>query len=94
MGERKLAAVEAVAAACQEGVAAMAGPSDEPMRMQTPGGVFSARWDERGSATALGQLAFFAEYLEATGLFEHWLKRSRMKRRHRSRGSSSMFAPV
>ena len=37
--------------------------------------MFSARWDERGSATALGQLAFFAEYLEATGLFEHWLKR-------------------
>ena len=43
--------------------------------IQTPGGVFSARWDERGSATALGQLAFFAEYLEATGLFERWLKR-------------------
>ena len=44
------------------------------MRVRTPGGVFSVRWDERGSATALGQLAFFAEYLEATGLFEGWLK--------------------
>jgi len=28
----------------------------------------------KGSATALGQLAFFAEYLEATGLFEAWRK--------------------
>jgi len=36
--------------------------------------VFAVRWDERGSATALGQLAFFAEYLQATGLFEGWLK--------------------
>ena len=44
------------------------------MRVQTPGGVFCVRWDERGSATALGQLAFFAEYLEATGLFDAWLK--------------------
>jgi hypothetical protein len=48
----------------------MVEPVDEAMRVQTPGGVFSVRWDGRGSATALGQLAFFAEYLEATGLFE------------------------
>jgi hypothetical protein len=27
-----------------------------------------------GSATALGQLTFFAEHLEATGLFEPWLQ--------------------
>jgi len=44
------------------------------MRVHTPGGVFSVRWDEPGSATALGQLAFFAEYLEASGLFEAWIK--------------------
>ena len=42
------------------------------MRVHTPGGVFAVRWDERGSATALGQMAFFAEYLQATGLFEGW----------------------
>ena len=47
---------------------------DDSMQVRTPGGVFSVRWDQRGSATALGQLAFFAEYLEATGLFERWLK--------------------
>jgi len=77
MGERKLApvnAMKAVAAACQETIKATAEAADEAMRVQTPGGVFSVRWDERGSATALGQLAFFAEYLEATGLFEGWLK--------------------
>jgi hypothetical protein len=77
MGERKSAPVEAmraVAAACQESMNAVAEAADRSMRVHTPGGVFSVRWDERGSATALGQLAFFAEYLEATGLFERWLK--------------------
>jgi hypothetical protein len=48
--------------------------SQEAMRVRTPGGVFTVRWDERGSATAMGQLAFFAEYLETTGLFDAWLK--------------------
>lgn len=77
MGERELAAVEAlkaVAAACQEAIKATVEASDEGMRVQAPGGLFTVRWDERGSATALGQLAFFAEYLETTGLFEAWLK--------------------
>ena len=76
MGERKLApvkAMKAVAAACQEAIHTTLKPVDEAMRVHTPGGVFSVRWDERGSATALGQLAFFAEYLQATGLFERWL---------------------
>jgi hypothetical protein len=75
MGERNLApvrAMKAVAAACQETIGTMIEPVDEAMQVRTPGGVFSVRWDERGSATALGQMAFFAEYLEATGLFERW----------------------
>ena len=75
MGERELApvrAVKAVAAACQEAVITRVEPVDEGMRVNTPGGVFTVRWDARGSATALGQLAFFAEYLEVTGLFERW----------------------
>ena len=77
MGERKLApvkAMKAVAAACQEARDTLVEAAGEAMRVNTPGGVFSVRWDQRGSATALGQLAFFAEYLEATGLFERWLK--------------------
>jgi hypothetical protein len=43
------------------------------LRLSTPGGRFQVRWDEGGSATALGQLAFFAEFLEVTGLFERWM---------------------
>ena len=77
MGERKLAgsaAVKAIAAARPETINTMVESSNEAMRVQTPGGVFSVRWDERGSATALGQLAFFAEYLETSGLFEAWLE--------------------
>ena len=39
------------------------------LRLNTPGGRFQVRWDEGGSATALGQLAFLAEFLEFSGLF-------------------------
>ena len=42
------------------------------LRVATPGGRFQVRWDEGGSATALGQLAFFAEFLEVSGLFARW----------------------
>lgn len=45
----------------------------EVHRVTTPGGQFQVRWDEGGSATALGQLAFFAEFLEVSGLFERWV---------------------
>ena len=75
MGEQDLVIgepVTAVAAACREVVKASVAAADEAMRVQTPGGVFTVRWDTRGSATALGQLAYFAEYLETTGLFERW----------------------
>ncbi|MHB8823743.1 MAG: hypothetical protein ACYC5T_02795 [Thiobacillus sp.] len=43
------------------------------LRVATPGGRFQVRWDEGGSATALGQLAFFAEFLEVSGLFARWM---------------------
>lgn len=46
----------------------------EVHRVTTPGGQFQVRWDEGGSATALGQLAFFAEFLEVSGLFERWVE--------------------
>lgn len=42
------------------------------LRVSTPGGRFQVRWDENGSASALGQLAFFAEFLDTSGLFERW----------------------
>ncbi len=44
------------------------------LRVSTPGGRFQVRWGEGGSASALGQLAFFAEFLEVSGLFEHWVE--------------------
>lgn len=44
------------------------------LRVSTPGGRFQVRWDDDGSATALGQLAFFAEFLEVSGLFERWVE--------------------
>lgn len=43
------------------------------LRVATPGGRFHVRWDEGGSATALGQLPFFAEFLEVSGLFARWM---------------------
>lgn len=46
----------------------------EELRVATPGGRFHVRWDEGGSATALGQLAFFAEYLDVSGLFARWVE--------------------
>jgi len=77
MGERKFApakAMKAVAAACQETINTMVESAEEAMQVRTPGGVFKVRWDRRGSATSLGQMAFFGEYLEDTGLFERWVK--------------------
>jgi hypothetical protein len=59
-------------------VSAVQGVVAEQMRqagdlsIATPGGRFQVRWDEGGSATALGQLAFFAEFLEVSGLFDRW----------------------
>ena len=60
MGVRKFAPIE------------MMNAIDEAMSVNTPRGKHTLRRDDRGSATALGQLAFVAEYLEATGLFERW----------------------
>lgn len=71
MGEAEFeskALVEAVRGALSE----VSAPPGE-VSIGTPGGRFQVRWDEGGSATALGQLAFFAEFLEASGLFERWV---------------------
>lgn len=39
-----------------------------PMTVVTPGGRIQVQWDKKANATAMGQLAFFAEFLETTGL--------------------------
>ena len=74
MGEQKFALKPLAEAAEQALVAAVGSGVGEDMRVITPGGVFHVRWDSRGGATAMGQLPFFAEYLNATGLFEDWLE--------------------
>lgn len=48
------------------------------LRVDTPGGRFQVRWDEGGSATALGQLPFFASFLDFTGLFDRWVEKCPM----------------
>ena len=72
MGELEFeqkALVKAVATVLQEQERAA-----EELRLATPGGRFHVRWDEGGSATDLGQLAFFAEFLEESGLFTRWVE--------------------
>ena len=61
--------VKAVGGAVQEQSAAAT-----EHRITTAGGRFHVRWDAYDSASALGQLPFFAEFLDVTGLFERWAK--------------------
>ena len=72
MGEEKFEQTALVKAV--EGAIAVQPQQSGDLRVATPGGVFQVRWDENASASALGQLAFFGEFLEVSGLFEHWVK--------------------
>ena len=46
----------------------------EMMAVNTIGGLIQVHWDQKSQATPNGQLVFFAEFLQATGLYEAWLK--------------------
>lgn len=72
MGEEKFTQT-ALVKAVQGAVAVASQPSGD-LRVSTPGGVFQVRWDENASASALGQLAFFGEFLEVPQLFERWVE--------------------
>ena len=72
MGERNHKLNE-VAIAVNQALAIPA-RDDEPMSVLTPGGRIQVRWDERSNATAMGQLPFFAEFLEVSGVFERWVQ--------------------
>jgi len=72
MGEPKNK-IRAIVAAVQKTLDECA-PASEPMGVVTPGGRIHVRWDTRSNATAMGQLAFFAEFLELAGLFERWVE--------------------
>jgi len=42
--------------------------------VDTPGGRIHVRWDYEASATPNAQLAFFAEFLASTGVYDSWLE--------------------
>ena len=45
----------------------------ESFSVETPGGRIQIRWDLEASATPNAQLAFFAEFLATTGVYESWV---------------------
>ena len=48
--------------------------NEEPMSVVTPGGRIQVNCDRKKQATTMGQLTFFAEFLEVAGLFERWVQ--------------------
>lgn len=46
--------------------------AEEALVLETAGGRIRVQWDTDEAATPMGQLAFFAEYLQLGGLFERW----------------------
>ena len=73
MGEADFAQSQ-TSQACRETIRHYEQVVDESLRVQTPGGVFEVQWSSEGKATAMGQLAFFAEFLQASDLFGNWLQ--------------------
>ena len=45
----------------------------DPVLVPTAGGLFRVRWDESAKVSALGGFAFFAQFLDATNLFNAWV---------------------
>jgi hypothetical protein len=64
---------DVMASAVQSALDTQAELARQEMHLNTPGGRYQVRWDDTGSATALGQLAFFAEFLDVCGLFDRWV---------------------
>jgi hypothetical protein len=44
--------------------------------VQTMAGRVQVRWETESAATPMGQLAYFIEFLNLTGLWSRWLKKS------------------
>ena len=49
-------------------------PELEAFSVEMPGGRLHIRWDFDASATPNAQLAFFAEFLTTTGVYDRWVK--------------------
>lgn len=69
MGVSKKAKVKAIAIAVKRSLET----PEPPMNVVTPGGRIQVKWDIKSNATVMGQLAFFCEFLETTGLFDRWI---------------------
>ena len=41
--------------------------------LDTPGGRVQVRWDEGAAMTPFGQMAYFIEFLDLTGLLDGWI---------------------
>jgi hypothetical protein len=77
MGEGEFKA-NVMVSAVQGALAEQGEAAQDEMGLTTPGGRYQVRWDDSGGATTLGQLPFFAEFLEVTGLFERWERKCPM----------------
>jgi hypothetical protein len=53
---------------------AMQTQAAQAIALNTPGARIHVQWDHQASATPNAQLAFFAEFLCATGVYESWVK--------------------
>lgn len=47
--------------------------AETTMTVDTPGGRIQVQWDREANATPYGQLAFFAEFLQVSGIFDTWV---------------------
>lgn len=63
MGEGNFA-LNQTSRACRQAIEEYEKTATEALRAQTPGGVFEVHWNSEGKATAIGQLVFFAEFLQ------------------------------
>lgn len=70
MGEKKHK-LNSLVVATQQAIQSMQ-ENTAAMSVVTPGGGIQVSWDENASATAMGQLSFFAEFLEVSELFKDW----------------------
>ena len=42
--------------------------------VETPGGKFQVRWNHEAAVTPFGQMAFFIEFLNLTGVLDAWIE--------------------
>ena len=63
----------------------------EPVMVQTPGGRIEVNWEPEASATAQAQLAFFAEFLAISGVYQEWVRTCPL---HYSSNNASEVADV